>query len=154
MTGHKRKWLVLLMLLSSSVGCGSGSPFDYVKVSGKLTYEDGTPIPSEGVILTFVPQEVEAIDEKFYPRSGVAYPSADGTFEVVTSYRYGDGIVQGKHKVLVSVRGMSFSQPGKGKKKQAEPLFDKAYTSQETTPLEVHTDDAPFVIQVKKRIEP
>jgi hypothetical protein len=40
-------WLVFL-----STGCGgSGSPYDYVPVSGKVTYEDGTPLPIGGFVI-------------------------------------------------------------------------------------------------------
>lgn len=143
--------IVTVIAVGCLTGCGSGGPFDYVQVSGKVTYEDGTPIPTEGVFISFVPQTA-AIDEVYHPRSGVAYLAPDGTFDVVTSYKYDDGIVPGKHKVLVNVRGMSFPKSGEKRNKANKdlPHFSKIYTSESTTPLEVHTDDSPFHIKVKK----
>src|SRR3954464_9653685 len=35
------------------VGCSSNSPFDYVKASGKISYEDGSLIPAGGMELRF-----------------------------------------------------------------------------------------------------
>lgn len=126
-----------------ATGCGSGDPFSYKKVTGSVSYEDGSPIPSESIIVTFSPQ-VEAIDEQTHPRSGMAYVKADGTFDVVTSYQYGDGIVRGEHKVLVAIRG------GPTGASDTQPLIPSEYGRLATTPLVVHTDDAPFEIKIRK----
>lgn len=145
-----RSFLGLLVALAAmtAVGCGSGDPFAYVKVSGRITYEDGTPIPSDSVIVTFAPQ-TEAVGEDFHPRSGMAYADTNGNFDTATSYKYGDGIVRGKHKVLVSIRSGGPTGPSSGGKKRG-PLIPAIYTKLSTTPLEVHTDDTPFELKIEK----
>ncbi|MEO0530549.1 MAG: hypothetical protein AAF266_08220 [Planctomycetota bacterium] len=147
-----RRYAAIAAALASLVivGCGSGDPFSYVKVSGSVAYEDGSPIPSDAIIVTFAPQ-AEAIDEQFHPRSGMAYADAQGNFDTVTSYKYGDGIVKGRHKVLVSIRGGAPSVTDKRTgKKVSRPLIPEIYTSLATTPIEVHTDDAPFDLKIAK----
>ena len=68
------RWLAGLALGSLlAAGCGSREPFELVKVSGRITYEDGTLIPAEGnsVRLFFYPQTPPR-DPKTYPRPGTA----------------------------------------------------------------------------------
>ncbi len=48
-----RKQALLILACAFVTGCGSGSPFKYVKVSGKVTYDDGSPIPVHGMELRF-----------------------------------------------------------------------------------------------------
>ena len=57
-----------LLLLA---GCGSSDPFAYVQVSGKVIYDDGSRIPVDQLVLTFIPQGAP-LDAKTYPRPGVA----------------------------------------------------------------------------------
>jgi hypothetical protein len=122
---------VILGFLILVAGCGGGDPFGYVDASGKVTYDDGSLIPAERIEVHFVPQG-GAIDEKTHPRPGLAYPNvADGTYADVTSYKPGDGIVRGKHKVLVRTFDASGNEL---------PLVPKTYTDVATTPLEVDTE--------------
>lgn len=125
--------LCLLML----AGCGSGDPFNYVQVSGKVTFEDGSLIPADPLVLTFYPQSAP-LDEKTHPRMGTAVvDKATGTFSSATSHKAGDGLVRGKHKVTLP--------------SSASPLVVSAeYTDPATTPLEVDTADLPFKLQVRK----
>lgn len=146
-TAARTPWIGVLGVTCLAVavgGCGSGDPFSYKKVSGKVTYEDGSAIPSDSVIVTFAPQ-AEPIGDEFHPRSGMAYVDGDGAFDAVTSYKYGDGIVRGEHKVLVSIRGGP-TRPGK----KTEPLIPPRYSRLATTPLLVHTDDSPFHIVIDR----
>ncbi len=70
-------------------------------VSGKVTYDDGSPISAARIDVTFLPQ-VQPVDRKTLARPGKAQVNvADGTFSAVTSHNYGDGLVVGKHKVRV-----------------------------------------------------
>ena len=82
-------------------GCSSnGDPFSYVKVSGKVTYEDGSLIPGE-IWLRFIPQT--AAVGKAYPRVAVAFVDRNtGQFRDVTTHAPHDGLVRGKHKVEVT----------------------------------------------------
>jgi hypothetical protein len=93
--------VVLAWLLCGVVGCGSGEPFDMLPVSGKVTYEDGSPISAARIEVTFEPQ-VEPIDQKTHARHGVAEVNVkDGTFSKAASRKPGDGLVVGRHKVRV-----------------------------------------------------
>ncbi len=130
---------LLLFVCGLTVGCGSGSPYDYVKVSGKLAYDDGSPIPSSGLRLQFVAQDAPIV-EGAHPRPARANVNADGAFECVTSYKYCDGLIPGKHKVAIQ---QATEQTGK-------LLVPKEYTSIATTPLVVDTADAPFEITVPR----
>jgi hypothetical protein len=127
-------WPCLLCL-----GCGPRSPFDYVQVSGRITYDDGTPIPSGGIRLHFAAQDAPTV-ENAHPRRAIANVNDKGEFECVTSYKYCDGLIPGRHKVAVLE-----ATDAAGKL-----LVPAAYTSISTTPLVVDTEEAPFDIKVPK----
>lgn len=134
---------VLTAVFAAVTGCGGSDPFDYVPVSGKVTYEDGTRIPDR-LQVTFVPQ-TPPIDKKTYPRHGLAEINDDGTFDRVTSYKPGDGIVPGRHKVLVQ----AFT-----KDDDASDAVPPEYNDIDKTPLEIDTadysPDKPFHFQIAK----
>lgn len=121
------------------IGCGPSSPFDYVKVNGTILYDDGTPIPASAIRLQFAAQDAPPV-EGAHPRPAVANVNSKGEFDCVTSYKYGDGLIPGKHKVAV--------QQATGK--SGELLVPKEFTSIATTPLLVDTDDAPLEMKVPK----
>ncbi len=139
--------LCIGLLAGSLLGCGSNGPFDYVKVSGKVTYEDGSLIPVDQMTITFVPQ-MPPVDEIHHARSGITYTGSEGTFSAVTSYKANDGLVVGKHKVVIST-GAAYSMGGPSKKKTT-PAVPKEYSDSSTTPIEIDTADSPFHIKVKK----
>lgn len=115
-------------------GCtDSSSPFDYVPVSGKATYEDGTPIKA-GIRLQFKSIDQTAI-EAAHPRPALTTLDAEGRFENVTSYKYGDGLVPGKHQVAIL---------------DADNLVPQEYTNVNTSPLVVDTVSLPLEIKVPK----
>ncbi len=144
MTRQARRLLPMLLMLPAFCSCcGSSDPFAYVPVSGKITYEDGSLIPAARLRLTFVSQS-EAIDEKTHPRPGVAEVNvSDGTFDAVTSRRYGDGIVRGKHKVTVLAMDANEQPIG---------VVPAIYQDENTTPLEVDTAEQPFALTIKKTL--
>lgn len=131
--------LPLIAVFVALAGCGPSDPFDYVKVSGKVTYEDGSPIPGS-LEVEFQPL-AEAVDPKTHPRPGFATMNDDGTFDSVTSYKYGDGLVRGRHKVAIRSFGEDLNPTG---------AVPEEYTNPETSPLEVDTADAPFHLKVPK----
>ena len=132
-------WLLALSL-SSLTGCGSGDPFSYAQVSGKITYDDDTLIP-ENLILKFHPQSAP-LDTKTYPRFGsAAVDKTTGTFDTVTSHKFGDGLVRGKHKVTVLATDLRPLPPN---------LVPREYSDPDKTPLVVDTAEQPFVLRVKK----
>ncbi len=130
---------VFYLALCGLLGCGSNSPYSYVKASGKLTYEDGTPLPSGGIRLQFAAQDAPQITNA-HPRPAVANVSDKGEFDCVTSYKYGDGLIPGKHKVAIEQ-----AADGKG-----QLLVPKDYTSIATTPIIVDTASTPFDIKVPR----
>lgn len=120
-------------------GCGgTGSPFDYVTVVGKLTYEDGTPIPAEGIKLVFDSQAPPVGNA--HPRPGTSMVSPTGEFKDVTSYKFADGLVPGKHKVSIL-----YATDAAGKL-----LVPAEYTKASTTPLVIDTAESPLEIKVPK----
>jgi hypothetical protein len=121
------------------LGCGSGGPFQYGAVQGTLSYEDGSVIPAGGIRLKFVAQDAPAVTGSF-PRPAIANLNTQGHFDCVTSYKYGDGLVPGKHKVAIL----------DAKDKQGKLLVPEEYTHITTTPLIVDTADAPLVIKIPK----
>ena len=121
------------------IGCGSNGPFHYVAVQGTLSYEDGYPIPAGGIQLKFTAQDAPDVAGAF-PRPAIAHVDAQGRFDCATSYKYGDGLVPGKHKVAILY----------AKDKESKPLVPKEYTRLTTTPIVVDTADAPFEIKVPK----
>lgn len=137
---HKLLLAILPLLIGTCVGCGSSNPWEPVKVSGKITYEDDSVIPG-GARLYFMPQ-APPIDAKTFPRQGIVdINAADGTFDYVTTYKYADGLIPGKHKVVVSA-----GSRGGG----ASSAVPKVYASVTTTPLEIDTADAPLHIKIRK----
>ena len=134
------KKLLALVGLLAVVGCGSGEPFDYVKVSGKVSYEDGMLIDADRVTVVFIPLDAPAT-EGSKPRSGMAEVNvSDGTFDSATSHRYGDGILAGRHRVLIVALGA----------RQELGILPPEYSDSEKTPLEVDTADSPFHFKVKR----
>ena len=130
--------LCLLMLLA---GCGTQDPFSYVSVSGKVTYDDGSLIPVDGLMVTFIPQG-GALDAKTYPRPGMTMvDKATGEFQAVTSHKFNDGLVRGKHKVTLT---------GSDNRPLPPSVVPPEYADPARTPLEVNTANQPFALKVRK----
>lgn len=128
----------LFLICLSLAGCGSSGPFEYKRVSGKITYEDGTALPA-GFKLLFIAQNIAPVKDAV-PRAAEALVDNQGEFSCVTSYKYGDGLIPGKHKVVI--------QPDRKQGKQT--IVPNEYTYSETTPLVVDTKESPFDIKVPK----
>ncbi len=133
------KITLLLIVLTLLPGCGgSDSPFDYLPVTGKLSYEDGTPIPAGGIKLIFESQAPPVGDA--YPRPGSVNIGRDGSFKDVTSYKYGDGLTPGKHKVTIL-----YANDAEG-----NLLIPRDYVNGTTTPLVIDTANLPLAIKVPR----
>ena len=131
--------VLLVLAACCSLGCGSSSPFDYIPVSGKITYDDGTPIPASGIRLGFRAIDAKPVGDA-YPRPAEAVVDAQGNFGSATSYKPNDGLVPGKHKVTIA-----YATDAKGKL-----LVAKEYTDGATTPLVVDTASLPLDIKVPR----
>jgi hypothetical protein len=138
--GTGRLFVVGVCLLLACVfvlGCGgSSAPFELVKVKGKVVYEDGTPLTSGKVYF----RSLQPPQDGITPRAGAADINGDGTFDTATTYKYGDGIIRGKHKVAIM---QAFDAKGNS-------LVPQKYEDMASTPLTIDTDDAPLVIKVPK----
>jgi len=116
-------------------GCGHREPFEYVKVSGKVRYEDGSLIPAGRLVVRFISQ-TQTGDRKIIARPGDGEVNVKtGEFRSVTSHNAGDGIVAGEHKVLIMAGGSAVPDE---------------YTKPETTPLTANSSDSPFDFKIKK----
>jgi hypothetical protein len=135
------------LLAATLAGCGgSGDPFSYVKMSGSVKYTDGTPINAPRVRLIFVPQDVKQPDPKTFPPNGNADVKSDGTFDSETSHKPDDGLLPGKHKVLVLTQTAN---------DMALQLLDPKYGDPALTPLLVDTANPDsFNLKVEKPTKP
>jgi hypothetical protein len=131
--------ILIAAMCCSFIGCGSGSPYAYKKVNGKVAYDDGSPIPASGLRLRFMALDAPQV-ENAHPRPAFATVDAQGVFECVTSYKYGDGLIAGRHKVSIERDGLP----------NDKPLVPKEYLSNTTTPILVNTTEAPFDIKIPK----
>ena len=129
------------LMFAMAGGCGGDTPWSPVDVTGKVTYEDGSLIPVQSMKLYFAPQTPPK-DKKTFPRQGsVGVNVADGSFSNVTTYQYGDGLIPGKHKVLVVAYDGG---------RDLSPKVPRAYSSVTTTPLEIDTANSPLEIKIRK----
>jgi len=134
--------LSTVFCLAIFAGCSkNGDPYDYVKVSGTVTYEDGSHIPASSLVLSFIPQ-TPAVSAKARPKAGMCYPDmAAGRFDAVTSHTANDGVVRGKHKVTVT------DQTHHPLPSSVVPII---YSDPDKTPLEVDTDHLPWELKISK----
>jgi hypothetical protein len=130
---------IVAFVVVPCAGCGDGGPFQYIPVHGKLTYEDGQPLPAGGVVLQFLSQDAQPVDG-MHPRPGSADVDAQGVFTAATSLKYGDGLIPGKHKVALFY----------ATDKSGKLLVPREYTSFATTPLVVDTGDGNIEIKVPR----
>lgn len=132
------------VLLATCGGCGSDIPFDFVPVQGKITYEDGSLIDADRILVGFNPVDFERDGPKVPPPGQTNVNVADGTFDAVSSYRANDGVFLGKHKVtVVAFKGKREGMPAPS---NAVPV---KYRSVSTTPLEIEVTSSGQVIELK-----
>jgi hypothetical protein len=128
---------LLLYLLS---GC-SGEPFPMTSVSGKVAYEDGSLIPIDLLCVVFVSQS-EPVNAKTHPRPATAsVDKATGAIHSVTTHKFNDGLVRGKHKVIFGMVGGGVPPAS---------LVPPEYIDSAKTPLEVDTANQPFELKVRR----
>ena len=132
---------MVIFLFLFLAGCGPREPFRHASISGKITYEDGSLIPADTLVLTFIPQTAP-INPKTYPRPGMAVvDKTTGTFNSATTHKLNDGLVQGKHKVTLA---------GANGRPLPRSIVPREYSDPAKTPLEVDTANQPFELKVRK----
>lgn len=135
---------VLLFCLAATYGCGSNVPFDFVPVQGKVTYDDGSLIKADSVLVMFSPIAADPT-AKMVPPGGQTYANvADGTFSAISSYRPNDGLAVGRHKVVV----ISFKNGPNGNPAPS-PAVPEIYRKTTTTPLEIEVNSPNQNIELK-----
>ncbi len=117
------------------IGCGDSIPFDIVPVKGKVTYEDGSIIKAARILVTFNPIDAKVVKKKTAPGGRVTIDLKDGTFSEVTSRKYNDGLLIGRHKVVV----VAF-EIGPGGPSVPSNVVPAIYRKLATTPLEVEVE--------------
>ena len=106
-----------------------------------MSYTDGTPIPAK-LKLIFIAVNPPTVDQTTQARPAGAITNTDGTFDVVTCHTYDDGLIPGKHKVVLTVAAGRGGDSGTN-------LFAE-YSDPNKTPIEVDTANLPMEIKVKK----
>jgi hypothetical protein len=87
------------LLLAGGLRYGPIEPFDIVRVTGHVTFDDGTTIPAGRVTVVFE-THVPPVNKRTHPRPGfVEIDMADGRFSEATTHRYRDGLIVGWHQV-------------------------------------------------------
>jgi hypothetical protein len=139
----------LLAMLACIIvaGCGSGAPFELAQVDGTVTYEDGSLIQADQLLVKFFPQGI-AIKGKDAPRAAETYAEvSDGSFRKLTTWNYADGVMVGHHKVVVI--SMKVGSHGVGEPTKAVAAI---YNQIESTPLDVEVTSGSnhFDLKIKK----
>jgi hypothetical protein len=131
-SGWCRGEAVLVVLgLAMTLGCGHG-PFSAVPVSGKVTFRDGSLIKADRIVVTLVPQGAAASGKMAAPGARGDVNVADGTFAGLTTHKPMDGVVLGRHKVVVQPL-----KKGPGGMDMPLNVIPARYTQPDKTPLEV-----------------
>lgn len=132
-----------LSVLVCATGCGSNTPFDFVPVHGKVTYEDGSRIDADRILLTFNPIISGEMGKTVPPGGQTSVNVQDGTFSGVSSHRANDGLAVGRHKVVI----VSFKK-GAAAPSSAVPSI---YNKESSTPLEVEVNSPDQLLDLKIR---
>src|SRR5688572_10843127 len=111
--------LAALALLAGVAGCGS----DRYPVTGRVTYEDGSPV-TEGTVIGHSGEGQSAVTVQGSVQS-------DGTFEWGTE-KPGDGARPGKYRVAVTPRGLGDAEMAAG----MLPAVDSKFGDPETSGIE------------------
>ena len=119
--------LTLLTLVFCWAGCGSKHTPTY-PVSGKVVFEDGTPLGSGGTVLF---ESMATENNLRLNARGRIQP--DDTFEM-TTFEDGDGAVVGKHRVLVRAQRDSREYLESGI--APRPVIDERFEHYKTSGLE------------------
>jgi hypothetical protein len=133
MTNRVLRWSWLLVVLAAGTGCGRMN-----SVSGKVTFDDGAPVPGGLVVFESKDQE-PAITAR-------AEIQPDGSYRLGT-HKPGDGAPAGVYRVLIAP-----PPPEDPRDRFAPPPFEERYTDFRTSGLEfeVKSGSNELPIQLKR----
>jgi hypothetical protein len=129
--------VAVLLLASLTAGCGSGR----YPVSGRVTYEDGTPVESGTVI-----GEAD-VDGKLVGVQGNIEP--DGSFRWGAE-RAGDGAFPGNYRVLVMPRALGDSEKAAGMVPAVDGKYGNFQSSGITIEVKAGNNDLPITVSRPK----
>lgn len=94
--------IILATVTLAIIGCRqSTEQLPTIPVSGKVTYEDGSPVMAERMEVRFVPR-VDSPEEEGCPVAAVGRVDVrNNSFTEMTTYVFGDGAIAGEHDVEV-----------------------------------------------------
>ncbi len=124
--------LAALAALVAAAGCGSGR----YSVSGRVTYEDGTPV-TEGNVIGQMGEGAESVTVQ-------GTIDSDGRFSWGTE-RPGDGAKPGKYVVAVIPRGLGDAEIAQGKL----PAVDAKYANPKTSSIEFEVKPGSNELNIK-----
>jgi hypothetical protein len=144
---YPRVLAVMLIGSLATGGCGRNAPFPMAQVQGTVKYEDGSLIPADEIQIVFEPQDKERVNGVAPAAAQGHVDVSNGTFEELTTWKYGDGAIIGRHKVTL----MSAKRDERGLP-QTTKAVPRKYHSAATTPLEVEVSRRKndFTLEVAK----
>ena len=129
----------LALIGLTGVGCWSGTPYPTTKIDGVIEYRDGSRIPADHLMLRLLPL-AEAKDPRTTPRTAIVNIDVEtGEFVDCTTYKYDDGAIRGRHRVIVRAE------------KAGAPAYDlvpRECFSADETPLIVDTAETPVRVLI------
>jgi hypothetical protein len=134
--------LTALLAMVCLGGCGSRKLATY-PVSGKVTFENGAPLSTGGIIMF---QSVAAKDQPVSTAAGTI--EADGTFKLST-FTDGDGAPAGKYRALVMPKrdAGNAGQFGRTPAPPLDPRFQSYDTSGLTFTVEQGNNELKVVLK-------
>ena len=140
----QRPLLAGIMLVIASTGCGNKIPYSIVPVHGSVTYEDGSKIAADILMIAFEPTGFQRGEGMVPPSGQTEVDVESGTFDSVSSYRANDGLAMGRHRVLVAA-----FRAAEGGQRIPLPAVPSQYSQASTTPIEVEITEANQELEIK-----
>jgi hypothetical protein len=125
--------MALLFLSAVAPGCGSGR----YPVTGRVTYEDGSPV-EEGTVIG----EAEVNGKAVGVQGNI---EKDGSFRL-GGEKAGDGAFPGHYRVLVMPRALGDSEKAEGKIPAVDGKYGKYETSGITFEVKPGRNDLPITV--------
>lgn len=119
-----------LTIAAGLTGCGGSAPFAIAPVSGKVTFDDGSLIPGDRIVIRLIPEDVKSVGKDVPAAAMGDLNPADGTFAGLTTLKFQDGAIPGKHKVVIE----AFTKDAGGNPAPSDAIPEK-YRSATTTTL-------------------
>jgi hypothetical protein len=116
----------LLAPLAPLAGCRDDGRLPTYKVTGKVVFTDGTPLPGGWIIF----------ESPEHGRGARGVVEKDGTY-VLGTYEQADGAVAGRQLVAITPASPEGIDPDESR---APPVIDPKYTHMDTSGVEVEVD--------------